>query len=124
MKGLLYLAKADCKAAKLLSQGSADEAVIGYAAYHVEQAIEKTLKCLIELRGIQYPRIHDITFLVTEVQKLGIEVPDKLASNTYQITEWAVSTRYNINTLVALDAVKEFNAITLQWIKSIESSLK
>ena len=77
---LLAFAKADLKTAKK-QVNSADKYEKHIAAYHTQQAIEKTLKYLAEKKG-QNLWGHDLTKLILQCRKLGIQVPALIVRNS------------------------------------------
>lgn len=60
--------------------------------FHAQQCVDKYLKALLILRGIDFPRTHDIAVLVA---LLPVRVrPDLSAKEQEQLTDYAVVTRY------------------------------
>lgn len=60
--------------------------------FHAQQAIEKCLKAWIALLGAEYPRTHDISFLLSTLQRLGEEVED--FQDLIDFNPYAVQFRY------------------------------
>lgn len=50
------------------------KAYAGQAAFHVQQAVEKTLKGLLVAAGVEPPRTHDLGFLHQLVGDLDMEI--------------------------------------------------
>jgi len=44
---------------------STDEALWDIAAYHTQQAIEKLLKAILELKGMEYRKTHNLLDLIS-----------------------------------------------------------
>jgi HEPN domain-containing protein len=59
---LLALAEKDYKAALILAR--ADDPQTDAADFHLQQAVEKALKAWLALRGIDYPKTHDLNPLL------------------------------------------------------------
>jgi HEPN domain-containing protein len=59
---LLALAEKDYKAALILAR--ADDPQTDAAGFHLQQAVEKALKAWLALRGIDYPKTHDLNPLL------------------------------------------------------------
>lgn len=88
---LLEKAKGD---AYLLSMASKDGRVAEWIlGFHAEQAIEKSLKAVLAVRGFDYPRTHNLRILAGLVHSAGIKLPpdvDRLA----EFTPYGAVTRY------------------------------
>jgi len=61
-RDLLMLAERDYQAALILAH--ADEPQPDAAGFHLQQAVEKSLKAWLALKGIDYPRTHDLNPLL------------------------------------------------------------
>ena len=59
---LLELAKKDYKAALILAH--AEDPQTDAAGFHLQQAVEKSLKAWLVAQGIAYPRTHDLSLLL------------------------------------------------------------
>lgn len=58
---LLTLAERDYKSAVILA--CATEPQMGTAGFHLQQAVEKSLKAWLALKGVGYPQTHDLSLL-------------------------------------------------------------
>jgi HEPN domain-containing protein len=67
------LARDDEESARILIRESAAPDI---AAYHLHQAVEKTLKGIIAGKGAEVPRIHDLERLFLKAQSLGAELAE------------------------------------------------
>jgi HEPN domain-containing protein len=61
--------------------------------FDAQQASEKALKALFVLKGRQVPRTHSIGDLLTELGRLGLEIPPDV-TEAAALTDYAVATRY------------------------------
>jgi HEPN domain-containing protein len=72
---LLRRAESDLRACRKLA---ADEAmgddVVGF---HAQQAVEKSLKAVLVLAGVPFPRTHDLDFLLARAEGHRLEVPPR-----------------------------------------------
>jgi len=59
---LFALAEKDYKAALILAR--AEEPQPDAAGFHLQQAVEKTLKAWLALKAVDYPRTHDLSLLL------------------------------------------------------------
>lgn len=95
----MRMARKDVRAARaLLDPALADVESFGF---HAQQATEKTLKALLALRGVTYPRIHDLDRLMQLLREAGATVP-KSCETLAVLTDFGVGFRYD-----AYDAPEE-----------------
>ena len=59
----------------------------------MQQAVEKALKALLVSRGVQVPRTHAISALMTMLAELGFDMPVDLEEAS-ALTDYAVAARY------------------------------
>ncbi len=62
-------------------------------SFHAQQAVEKVLKAWCSLKGIGYPRTHDIERLFKLLEEGGVQVPEGFTS-LGGLTDFAVQYRY------------------------------
>jgi HEPN domain-containing protein len=127
MKGLYILAKTDLQMAKnnlALLEGVQDEVYMNYIAYHVQQATEKMLKFLLELRGHTYPRTHKIGVLIDECLNYNISVPELIQDYDVVISEWATGTRYDSKFVTSKRQLKKVLDTLEKWFEEIETEFK
>jgi HEPN domain-containing protein len=89
---LLALAENDYQAALILAH--ADDPQTDAAGFHLQQAVEKSLKAWLALKGIDYPRTHDLNPLLglLEDQDENIEP----FWNLLELNPFAVQFRYEL----------------------------
>ena len=63
------------------------------ACFDAQQAVEKALKALLVSRGVQVPRTHAISELITTLAELGFEIPANVHEASV-LTDYAVAARY------------------------------
>ena len=61
--------------------------------FDAQQAVEKSLKALLVSRGVQVPRTHAISELITMLAELGFNVPADVQEAS-GLTDYAVAARY------------------------------
>lgn len=61
--------------------------------FHAQQAVEKALKSWLSLRGIEYPRTHDLEVLFDLLAENGERLPQNLQI-PFDLTDFAVQFRY------------------------------
>ncbi|MCD8023335.1 MAG: HEPN domain-containing protein [Lachnospiraceae bacterium] len=93
----------DYKAAEsLLAVPQNEEANMNYVAYHLQQAVEKSLKAFLECVGVTVPNTHDIDKLVRMSKNNGsaVEITDWIEEKADMRTRWETDTRYDIDYFV------------------------
>jgi HEPN domain-containing protein len=86
-------------AQKLAPDPEIDDDPIGF---HAQQAVEKALKVALTLRGVDFPKTHDLDYLTTLADQNSVEVASDLASVGW-LTPWAAELRYDDAPLDTLD---------------------
>jgi HEPN domain-containing protein len=76
-----------------------DEGAIGF---HAQQAVEKALKVALTLRGSDFPKTHDLEFLIGLATRQSVRVPEDVATAGW-LTPWAADFRYDDEPLDSLD---------------------
>jgi HEPN domain-containing protein len=88
---LLRMARKDLQAMRALSDPkTADVELFGF---HAQQAVEKALKAWLDLRGVIYPRIHDLDDLLRRLRQHGATVPEAF-DGLSSLTDFGVAFRY------------------------------
>jgi HEPN domain-containing protein len=115
----VYLRKAgsDVAAVRILAaDADQQDDVVGF---HAQQAVEKSLKAVLAVRGLEIPRTHDVGLLGGLVEGGKGELPDALAE-AKALSPWAVAMRYDEMeaTLDRESAVRIADAV-LGWAQSV-----
>lgn len=112
------LIKADLKIVDNYAE-SEDKALRLQAAYHVQQAIEKTIKLKAELKGVSLWG-HDIDVLLKKCTDAGIdiEVPNIIVDKADMYTHWEAECRYYPIKVVRKDSIRKAYAAVDCWIES------
>ena len=63
--------------------------------FHAQQVVEKSLKALLSMEGIAYPRIHDLEALFSLLDNHCITLPDEYLT-LVDLTDFAVQFRYEV----------------------------
>lgn len=106
---LLRIARRDLKMARRLLDPDIEEASWGWAA---QQCLEKTLKALLHIKGVQPPATHDIARLLLLLQQAGVDITDLLPLRAF--TTFAVQYRYD-------DEPDELNLDRHDWCNRAEA---
>jgi HEPN domain-containing protein len=88
--------------------------------FHVQQAVEKSLKAVLAVNGVAYPYSHDLDGLIGLCQKNGVEVPDEL-SGVGRMTAFGVMFRYGTSSASQLDREQAllWAAAAVAWARSV-----
>lgn len=93
---MLKLAKADYKAYQKLIEAE-DVYVNNIAYYHMQQAIEKLLKCAVELKGEKKPWGHDIREMYKKYVDSGWPEISEIKQVRDTVTLWESNSRYSVS---------------------------
>lgn len=111
-------AEADFKAMRLLL-ASGKDCPTPAACFHAQQCVEKYLKAVLCLRGVDFPRIHDIGGLASLLPP-DIALPLS-AEEQEKLTEYAVDSRYpGMDKEIDL----EETARALAWMETARTALR
>ncbi len=120
--GLARLAKIDLATAeKLAPDPEIDDRPVGFNA---QQAVEKALKVALTLEGVDFPKTHDLEYLITLAGKHSIAMEPELESGSW-LTPWAAEFRYDdapIETLNRKRAIAVANA-AVNWCRELLEDL-
>jgi HEPN domain-containing protein len=89
---LLTLAQRDYRAALTLAH--ADPPQVDAAGFHLQQAVEKSLKAWLVLKRVDYPRTHDLNPLLGLLEDQGEEIEPFWS--LLQLNPFAVQFRYEL----------------------------
>ena len=112
-KGLIL---ADLKIAQSYYD-SEDKAMRLQAAYHMQQAVEKTIKLKAEIKGLNLWG-HDIGALIKECDdnKVDISIPKEIRLKSRMITGWEADCRYYPVKVVRKDSIKSVYDVEVEWL--------
>lgn len=92
-------AAANYKSAKLLIENAnGDEEQLNIAGYHLQQAVEQTIKYLLEQDGVEYPKTHDIEQLarIARESDVNLMLPEYIDDHAEMFSQWEAKARYII----------------------------
>lgn len=79
---------------RLAGIAAADEGVLpSQSCFHAQQAVEKSLKAALLVRGLDFPPGHDIEELLIIAAQNGVPIPEGIGDAAL-LTPYAVETRY------------------------------
>jgi HEPN domain-containing protein len=115
---LLALARKDLRAAEILrDQPEVGDGIVGF---HAQQAAEKALKAWLTILGIDFPRTHDLSLLIHQLDEGGVEVASLW--ELLDLNPFAVQLRYEIVDDEPLDHEATLRQVTA-LLKQVEALL-
>lgn len=88
--------------------------------FHAQQAVEKYLKAFLILHDIDFPKTHDVDFLLLKCQEID---PVSFQFDFKSLTEYGVSVRYPDDfNIPSIDETKEYIEIALD-VKEVAEKL-
>ena len=120
IRNWLFRAREDIAVMNRLSD-SGVEFYTSTICFHAQQAVEKYLKTFLIFHDVDFPRTHDVDFLLMECQKIdGINFNLELKS----LTEFGVSVRYPDDFYIpSINETKEYLEIALNVKIVVERSI-
>ena len=122
----LDIAKENLILAKNIYESFDDEIMLNYAGYHLQQSVELTLKYILFMNGIDFPKVHSINQLINVFEKNDMLdlIPEYIDDNSDMITNWESQTRYILDYQIARrEIVKAFPEIE-NLISNVEEMYK
>ena len=116
--GLFTLAERDYQAAMILAH--AENPQTDAAGFHLQQAAEKSLKAWLVLKGIDYPRTHDLNPLLGLLEDQGESV--EVFWSLLELNPFAVQFRYELAGDVFPD-FEQFAQLTKELLAHVRSLL-
>lgn len=117
IKNWLYRAREDLAVMKNL-HSSNPEGFTSTICYHAQQTAEKYLKAFLVFHDVDFPRTHDVDFLLMECQKIDSEA---FIIDFKSLTEFGVSVRYPDDFYIpTLDESNEYSEIAITLSELIE----
>ena len=98
---------------RLLLDRDVDDDTLGF---HAQQSVEKLLKAAMAIRGLDYPRTHDLGTLIDMLAKGGATLPEALADLDL-LTPFGTIVRYD----EVVQQVGRDRQQWLEWIRSLRS---
>jgi len=116
-RALASKAESDLRMAEI---GLEHDAPLDAVAFHLQQTAEKLLKALLESRGVEYPRTHDVEALL-DLALTDFAVLDRFRERLLGLNAYAVEIRYDAamypdreEVLSALETVRDLRREIVQ----------
>lgn len=84
-----------------------DDAYLDDCCYNLQQAVEMTLKYVVEMHGEAYVENHDVRAQLNKLSRLGVTVPhqEELRSMAVTLNSWESESRYKDSFLATIDEI-------------------
>ena len=116
----LFRAREDISVMQNLEQAGI-EYYTSTICFHAQQAVEKYLKAVLILNDIDFPRTHDVDYLLLECQNID---KTNFMFDFKSLTEFGVSVRYPDDFYIpGLNETKEYLEIALEVKETVERLL-
>ena len=85
-----------------------DEAFLNYCGYHLQQAVELSIKYILEINGITPPFVHEIEQLIYLANENNIDLflTDYISDHAEMFSSWEAKTRYVLNFRLEREKIK------------------
>lgn len=127
MRGLMKIAWSDLKGAQW-ALGEPDDAFPQFAAYHIQQSVEKIVKCCLKELGVNYTKTHRISDLVARLPEgqtlIAPEWAEWLRRNAATLYEWESGTRYVDDYFVERKFAQTLYNEAVNFYNSVTTALK
>ncbi|MDZ7737911.1 MAG: HEPN domain-containing protein [Bacteroidales bacterium] len=121
IRNWLYRAREDIAVMEKLVQSDI-EFYTSTICFHAQQAVEKYLKSFLIFHDIDFPRTHDVDFLLAECQRIDNY---NFQFDFKSLTEFGVSVRYPDDFYVpSVKETKAYLIIAQEVMKTVEKLLK
>jgi HEPN domain-containing protein len=113
---MLQRCQGDVLACEVLAAAAhiGDESV----GFHAQQTVEKALKIALVVLGLDFPRTHDLGFLVSRVTEAGVELPRELEGAEW-LTPRAVDFRYDEPSDLDRTGALDVSRVAAAWAASL-----
>ena len=76
-----------------------DEAYLNYVGYHIQQALELSIKYMLEMNGVNYSKTHDIDQLIrlANINNVDLYLNEYIDDHSEMFSLWEARTRYILN---------------------------
>lgn len=91
--------------------------------FHAQQAVEKAVKVALTLEGVDFPKTHDLEYLLTLAGKCSIALEPEFESASW-LTPWAAEFRYDDAPIETLDRKRAIAAAhaAVSWCQGLITS--
>lgn len=105
---------------------SVDDAYIDDCCFNLSQAVEFSLKYLVEMNGENYIENHDVRAQMNKLKMMGVEIPFEKELRLYAslLNSWETESRYNDNFVALFDDINDILELTKKLIDYCDKLVK
>lgn len=98
-----------------------DEEMLNLVGYHLQQALELSLKYTLEMNGVEYPNTHRIEDLLRIGKNNNVELylNDYIIEHDTLFTSWEANSRYIIGFLIEIDKIDKAIPEIEEYLKNL-----
>lgn len=102
-----------------------DEAYLNYVGYHIQQALELSIKYMLEMNGVNYPKTHDIDQLIRQANINNVELylNEYIDDHSEMFSLWEARTRYILNYRLEKRKIERSLTETKSYLDVIEKMI-
>ena len=91
------------------------------SAFHSQQAVEKSIKAVLVMHQVDFPKSHDIRMLLNLLAETGTEPEEQESAGLESLTQFAVETRYPPDVVHEEDAKEALDSAErlLAWAERV-----
>ena len=118
---LLGIAQRDFDTFKILA--AHPDAALSAMCFHIQQCIEKPLKAVLTVNGVDFPYTHNLELLGYEIENLDLGIPFP-PEELRRLNPFAVAVRYDDGEIPLLprDIIETFATTILDWARPLVNS--
>ena len=102
-----------------------DEAYLNYVGYHIQQALELSIKYVLEMNGVNYPKTHDIDQLIrlANINNVDLYLNEYIDDHSEMFSLWEARTRYILNYRLEKRKIERSLTETKSYLDVIEKMI-
>lgn len=102
-----------------------DEAYLNYVGYHIQQALELSIKYMLEMNGVNYPKTHDIDQLIrlASINNVELYLNEYIDDHSEMFSLWEARTRYILNYRLEKRKIERSLTETKSYLDVIEKMI-
>ena len=102
-----------------------DEAYLNYVGYHIQQALELSIKYMLEMNGVNYPKSHDIDQLIrlANINNVELYLNEYIDDHSEMFSLWEARTRYILNYRLEKRKIERSLTETKSYLDVIEKMI-
>ena len=102
-----------------------DEAYLNYVGYHIQQALELSIKYMLEMNGVNYPKTHDIDQLIrlANINNVELYLNEYIDDHSEMFSLWEARVRYILNYRLEKRKIERSLTETKSYLDVIEKMI-